>query len=191
MPGADCYCPLLPECGGFAPLPSGLEFYRSADRQPEMSVCKASWLVRPSGEEARHRPECRPQGILVCRYRFAGPVESRAQQFPLQSDKASPQGSRAAALECRCNRRLSKYLDDPDRPKASWVQSSPWTQRRFYQTPRPESVLELRAGMSLRLSSPVRQIHASSSWISFGESAAAVTSFAGGHKSALQQIRRI
>src|SRR6266516_3682023 len=161
MPGADCYCPLLPECGGFAPPPSGLEFCHSADRQPEMSACKASWLVRPNGAEARHRPECPPRGILVCRFRFVGPVGSRAQQFRAQSDKASPRCSRAAASECRCNRRLSKYLEDPDRPKASWVQSSPWRQRRFCPTPRAASVLELRVAMSLRLTSPWKQIHAS------------------------------
>src|SRR5438552_1918511 len=128
MLDADCYCRLLPEYGGFAPLPSRQEFCRSADRQPAMSACKASWLVRPNGAEARHRPECPPRGILVCRFRFAGPVGSRAQQFPAQSDKASPQCSRAAASASRCNRRLSKYLEDPDRPKASWVQSSPCRQ---------------------------------------------------------------
>src|SRR5207247_2587269 len=130
-------------CGGFAPLPSGLEFCHWADRQPEMSACKASWLVRPNGAEARPRPECPPRGILFCRFRLVGPVGSRAPQFPAQSDKASPQCSRAAASECRCNRRLSKYLEDPDRPKGSWVQSSPWRQRRFYQTPQAASELEL------------------------------------------------
>src|SRR5438128_1431583 len=63
MPGADCYCPLLPECGGFAPLPSGLEFCHWADRQPEMSACKASWLVLPNVRGPLHRSA---DAIVAC-----------------------------------------------------------------------------------------------------------------------------
>src|SRR5438128_7716368 len=90
MPGADCYCPLLPECGGFAPLPSGLEFCHWADRQPEMSACKASWLVRPNGAEARPRPECPPRGILVCRFGLSGQLGLALRNFQLSQIKLLP-----------------------------------------------------------------------------------------------------